>query len=257
MFLFFANHAKFRQKYLYQNIIYKFNNKNKNEILKLIQIYKKPVLNSIIRLTIINTQNFKYAIELNVNTDSNQINCILEKIFSLKFNKINYIQIKTYIKILCQKKDINNHELFKKNKYLFSHDNYNFKLIYFYVFNNNLINNLIGSSQTKKQSFLQLRYNLSLLNLIQDNNNTLLKLLIENKITLENMIISNNIIISNEYNVSNKTYNDIQLETLILDKLQKLNITKKNIIDIYKTRNINKDTKKRTKILIKLLCIEN
>lgn len=236
-------------KYVYTNIIYEFNNKNINELLKLIQKYKKPVINSIIRLTIINTQNFNYAIELNDNTNSTDISNILQKIFKLNFKKIDYIKIKELYENSILKKDIINHELFKKFKHLFSHELYNYKLICFYVFNNNLLKQII----IKQQSFTQLNYHIRIMNLNEGDIKILLKLLIENKVNTHNIYINKNIISVNNYKLD-KTFDDIQLESLLLIKLSKYNITKENIIDVYETCNINNETKKRTKILIKLLC---
>lgn len=243
-------------KFIYSKIIYEFNTKNITVLLNLIQKYKKPVIDSIIRLTIINTQNFDYAIRLLDTTNSIEIHNILQNIFETKFKKLNYNELQKLYDKSILKKDVLNHELFKRFKHLFLKQLNEYKLICFYVFNNTLVKNLIGSSTFKKQSFIQFRYNLNTLNLNQNNIDLLLKLIIEDDVSLENISIHNNNITINHLNSNHKkTYDDIQLEALLLCKLRKLNLTKKTIINTYETCNINDITKNRTKLLIKLLCV--
>lgn len=245
-------------KRIYTEIITEFNNKNTTELLKLIQQFKKPVINSIIRQTLIKTQNFEYAIKLNDTSNSNDLKTILNEIFNTPFKRVDIYQLtELYEKSPLKKETIKN-ELFKKFKPLFASDLYHYKLIWFKYFNSTLINNLNGGSKYKQQSYSQIKFNLSILVLNQINIEYILKLLITNKVCIGNIYVTQSeFIITNNYSNFQKTFFDVELESLLLHKLNG-KVTIKIIIDVYEScinenQNLN-ELKSRTKMLIKLLC---
>ena len=214
-------------KRIYTKIITEFNNKNITELLKLIQQFKKPVINSIIRQTLIKTQNFEYAIKLNDTTNSLELKTILKKIFDTPFRHVNTRQLSELYEKSPLKKETIKNELFKKFKPLFTHNLYHYKLIWFKYFNLKLIRNLNGGSKYKRQSYSQIKFNLSILNLNQTNIESILKLLITNKVYVNNIYVTqNDFIITNNYSSSQKTFIDVELESKLLHK-RKLNSKRK------------------------------
>jgi hypothetical protein len=198
-------------KQIYLKIILEFNKKNISELLKLIQKYKQLTINSIIRQTLIHTQNFNYAIQLNDATTSVDFERILTEIFSSKYNNINKNLISNMYENSIFKKDIIKHELYKKFKHLFQHDLYLFKLIY-YIF-------IVKPKLPKQQTLLQLRFALFQLELT-DKNITTIKFILDKDICrISNIYIQDGIIFYYTDNPKQaKTYQDILFQIDLSNK---------------------------------------
>lgn len=245
-------------KNTYCKIITEFVNKNTNELLKLVKKYQKLAIKSIIRQTLIHTQNFDFAIRLNDVNDSVVLRELLTEIFATKLQRINAKQLKELYDKSSTVKDIKKHEIYQMFKPLFAGNLGTYNLIFFKYINSNLINNLNGGLKHTQQTWKQIRFYLSIINLNDNIIDSMLRVIIENKVYIDNIHINvNEFVITNNYTGIPKTFEDIELESLLLHKL-KGKVTKNNIITIYEkcccdTENIN-DLKTRTKILMKLLC---
>ena len=245
-------------KNTYCKIITEFVNKNTNELLKLVQRYQKLAIKSIIRQTLIHTQNFDFAIRLNDVDDSDVLRELLTEIFATKFQRINTKQLRELYNKSSTIKDIKKHEIYRLFKPLFVGNLETYNLIFFKYINSNLINNLNGGLKYTQQTWKQIHFYLSIINLNDNIIDSMLRVIIENKVYIDNVYINiNEFVITNNYTGIPKTFEDIELESLLLHKL-KGKITKNNIITTYEkcccdTENIT-DIKTRTKLLMKLLC---
>lgn len=244
-------------KNTYCKIITEFVNKNTNELLKLVKKYQKLAIKSIIRQTLIHTQNFDFAIRLNDVNDSVVLKELLTEIFAKKFQRINTKQLRELYNKSSTIKDMKKHEIYRMFKPLFAGNLETYNLIFFKYINSNLINNLNGGLKHTQQTWKQIHFYLSIINLNDNIINSMLRVIIENKAYIDNIHINvNEFVITNNYTGIPKTFEDIELESILLHKL-KGKVTKKIIIDVYEScinENLNLDELKlRTKLLIKLL----
>ena len=179
-------------KNTYCKIITEFVNKNTNELLMLVKKYQKLAIKSIIRQTLIYTQNFDFAIRLNDVNDSDVLRELLTEIFATKFQRINIKQLIELYNKSSTIKDIKRHEIYQMFKPLFTGNLKTYNLIFFKYINSNLINNLNGGLKNTQQTWKQIRFYLSIIHLNNNIIDSMLRIIIENKIYIDNIYINVN-----------------------------------------------------------------